>query len=821
MTFPSHLSHFFPTVHAPCVGVFRYLFRRIPSKSQFLRTGFLYNGEKVLQEVSFMQGYKRIDGMQIALYLLFGAGMLFLQFVGENYEPFSLALAYALPYAGVAPIPIALLFFLSSCIGRGIFEVLLAFGQSLLLALSFFLHNKYRRPKSKTGIFPLLALSLSLSGFVAFSPFRAYALPFAFTLNATVQKVLIAAFIFLLFAVFSVALTALMKKFLKCRLRAEELSFCVIFFVFLGLGVGKALGLNAYVGIAFFILLLFAFITKDASACLCAFVLALPPALVFSYPLSRFFLYAIPCVLFSKLGRLPTALALLGVFFLVGYADGMFGYPAPTLVATILSAVIPSLLFMLLPVPLIRGLENKLVFYRERHLSRVAINRNRAAIGKQLYEIASVFRDIEYTFSSLGSTEAETGAKERIRALVVEESCQACPQFRACARKEIFMDMDKLVQVGCMKNKVSLIDVPKRLADTCTRQSEVLYAVNRHLADYRKYMLETENAASGRALLAGQAQGVSEILRNLALEQSEPMQVYTDKERALHIALLKAGIVCSEVLIYGDEQAFTLSLITFGKADVKRVAAVASELFALPLMISERITLSQDKYCCILRKRPRFDAAFGVATCKKTGEAASGDTHSVIKIDERRFMVALSDGMGSGEYAKKISESTISLLESFYRAKMPAETVLPTVNKLLTFNKEETFACVDIAIVDLDEGRADIVKIGSPVGFILSGNTVKVLEGESLPLGILDSLRPDVSSYELQENDVLLFLSDGITGAFGSTSDLFEKLKTASIHNPQQLADTLLQDATAAYGGVAKDDMTALAVRLYAPKFAS
>jgi stage II sporulation protein E len=171
--------------------------------------------------------------------------------------------------------------------------------------------------------------------------------------------------------------------------------------------------------------------------------------------------------------------------------------------------------------------------------------------------------------------------------------------------------------------------------------------------------------------------------------------------------------------------------------------------------------------------------------------------------------------MGSGEYARRISESTISLLESFYRAKMPPETVLSTINKLLTFSKEETFACVDVAVVDLDDGRADIVKIGSPVGFILSGNTVKVLEGGSLPLGILDSLHPDASSYNLQENDTLLFLSDGITGAFGSTTDLYDVLKNIPIHNPQQLADLLLQQALQAYGGTAKDDMTAVAVRLF------
>jgi stage II sporulation protein E len=199
----------------------------------------------------------------------------------------------------------------------------------------------------------------------------------------------------------------------------------------------------------------------------------------------------------------------------------------------------------------------------------------------------------------------------------------------------------------------------------------------------------------------------------------------------------------------------------------------------------------------------------------KAGETAGGDTHSVIKIDERKFMIALSDGMGSGEYARRVSESTISLLESFYRAKMPSSLVLSTINKLLSFSREETFACVDIAIVDLDNGKADIVKIGSPAGFIFSENNLKILEGSSLPLGILDSLHPDTTSYSLRENDVLLFLSDGITSAFGSSADLYEALKTLPSANPQKLADSLLEKALALYGGKAKDDMTAVAVRLF------
>ena len=322
-------------------------------------------------------------------------------------------------------------------------------------------------------------------------------------------------------------------------------------------------------------------------------------------------------------------------------------------------------------------------------------------------------------------------------------------------------------------------------------------------------------AQAGRTLLAGQAQGVSEILKNLALDQSEPITVYTQKEKELTVALLRAGIVSSEILITGEDGDFTLSVVTYGMVKAKKLGAVASAFFHAPMILSDRISLSKDKYCCILKRRPHYDAAFGVATRTKYGEEKSGDTHSVIKIDERKFMVALSDGMGSGEYAKRISESTMSLLESFYRAKMPSKTVLSTVNKLLTFNKEETFACVDVAIVDLDTGRADIVKIGSPSGFILSGTSLKILESATLPLGILESLHPVTATHVLNEDDVLLFLSDGITSAFGSTSDLYDALKNVSVSNPQQLADDILLSALSAYGGRAMDDMTAVAVRIF------
>ena len=761
-----------------------------------------------------MNAPKKIPAASAFFYLIALLSMLALHHLGQNGEPFALAVLYAMLASGLN-VWTSCLFYILSALGGFTLTLLPVYtGQSAILFLAFCCERKLH----KSGAFlTLSSTTLALALFVALSPFHAYTLPLSvnFLLSPLVQKTVIAGVILLLCATFTVAFKAILKKLLRCRLKPEEIVFSALFFVLTGTGFCRVAGLNAYTGVAFFLLLLFAYTVKDASGVICAFVLALPPALAFGVSVGRFFIYGVAVVLFVGAGRLAAALALLCTYLAFGYLDGIYFLSASALVESLLAALLPCLCFLLLPAPFVHSLENKLVFYREKHLSRVAINRNRAAIGEKLFEISGVFREIQTTFHALSSNEAETGAKEYIRSVVVESVCKSCPNRLNCRKKGLETDLDKLIALGCAKGKTSLIDLPTALGEACVNPSGLLYAVNRRIGEYRKYMLETENAATGRQLLAGQAQGVSEILRNIALEQSEPLTSYTEREKRLDIELLRAGIVCSEVLILGDEDEITLSLVTFGRADVRKIAAISSSVLGETLTISERLTLGKDKFCCILRKKPRYDAAFGVATTTKSGERASGDTHAIVKIDERRFMLALSDGMGSGEYARRISESTVSLLESFYRAKMPSPLVLSTINKLLTFSKEESFACVDIGVVDLDSGTADIVKIGSPLAFILSGTTLRILESDSLPLGILESLRPDTATYELNEDDVLLFVSDGITSAFGSTADLYETLKTVPASNPQRLADTLLDRALALYGGEAKDDMTVLAVRLF------
>ena len=92
---------------------------------------------------------------------------------------------------------------------------------------------------------------------------------------------------------------------------------------------------------------------------------------------------------------------------------------------------------------------------------------------------------------------------------------------------------------------------------------------------------------------------------------------------------------------------------------------------------------------------------------------------------------------------------------------------------------------------------------------------MKIVEGSSLPLGILEDLRPTVCKTSLSDGDAVVFVSDGVSDAFGSSSDFIDFLSTQKVLNPKTLADNILQKALFLDGGEAKDDMTVFCVRLF------
>jgi len=176
--------------------------------------------------------------------------------------------------------------------------------------------------------------------------------------------------------------------------------------------------------------------------------------------------------------------------------------------------------------------------------------------------------------------------------------------------------------------------------------------------------------------------------------------------------------------------------------------------------------------------------------------------------------------MGSGDRAENISSVSLSLIESFYKAGLSSALILSTVNKLLSINTEDSFTALDMSVIDLKSCTADFIKYGAPYGFIINEQGIKIVEGNSLPLGIIEELKPSVCTTELNDGDMILLITDGISDAFGSSGEIIDFLRTQSAKNPQTLADEIMEKALKLNDGLKKDDMTALAIRIYKRKLA-
>ena len=648
-------------------------------------------------------------------------------------------------------------------------------------------------------------------------------LPFIFLGNTDIQidltkRVLTAILTVILTLITTVAGKAIKEKGLKFKLGFEEIAAITVGVACFGLGISHLISPLFFKGLSVLIILLSCYVYRTGIATVVSCILGIGLSLYYrnvNY-VAIFLVWSVFAQSFNNLSRYVSAISIIVCDYILQIIFNVYnGY----FLADFLSVLCPVVIFVLIPTKFLKGLKERLYTFRERQLVRQTINRNRLILSGKLYDLSGVFAEMANAFNVFKHKQiTEDKAKMIMEKQIVNTVCKDCENLIKCKRAEKFVSdgIIKMIDIGFAKGKLSLIDMPKELTAHCTHPNNVLYGLNKLLADYRSGLIERANLDSGRTLIADEALGVAEILRSLALESGTTLKYHSRLERALSDSLFKNGFSITELLVFGEEDRLSVSLITVMKEFSElKLASVISEVLGVNMEVYEKTLITEEKCYLSFRKATEYEAVFGIAKMTKDGSEKSGDTHSVTRLTGNKFLVALSDGMGSGEDAENLSSVSLSLIESFYKAGMPDKLILNTVNKLLSINTEDSFTALDVTVIDLNSCSADFIKYGSPYGFILNDNGIKIVEGNSLPLGILDDLKPSVANTKLEGGDMILLLTDGVSDAFGSSGEIIDFLRTVPAKNPQTLADEILDYAVKLNGGEKRDDMTALAVRVF------
>lgn len=761
---------------------------------------FYYTGQ-------VMKLFKKVDYFSVLSYaVLFSLFTVFGK-LEEQVYPYSIALFTTAVTLGANPF-ITPIVFLSSFLVVG--EVGLLASASLPCVLFMAIIPIYKKAKvtPRAEVVAFTALSTLL---------------FVFLGNTTSQvviekRILVSVVTVLISVVTLIAGNAVTKKGLKFKWGFEEGIALAVTTALLGLGVSNLFSPFAWKTVSVFIILCSAYVYKSGKSLIFACVLGFAPAIYYSNVsyVAVYLIFALVSESFMPFTRYASVIAVLATDYLVFAIFGVYGaYNLSDFIFTLIGATC----FCIIPLKILKDLKEKLYSFREKQLARQSINRCRVMTSNRLFELAGVFTEMANSFSIFKQKEMnEEKAKQTIRKEILSCVCLSCENFAICKTKKVpnGAELDKLIEVGFAKGKLSLIDFPRELGNACVKPNNILFALNKRLGEYRAVAIENMNLSTGRALIADEAQGVSEILRGLALETGTLLKYQSRLERTICDSLLKSGFPVSEILIYGENERLTVSIVlTVKEFSLPALENALSKIVGMPLSAYEKSDITDDKCYLSFRRSSDYDAVFGIASLTKDGSDKCGDTHSVIRLKEDKFMVALSDGMGSGKQAETVSSASLSLIESFYKAGLNSELILNTVNRLLAINTEDFFTALDISVIDLKTCTADFIKYGSPYGFIIGESGIRIIEGNSLPLGILEELKPAVCTTELSDGDIVLFLSDGVSDAFGSSGEILDYLRTVPAKNPQALADGIVGRALELSDGKKNDDMTAVAVRIF------
>jgi stage II sporulation protein E len=240
--------------------------------------------------------------------------------------------------------------------------------------------------------------------------------------------------------------------------------------------------------------------------------------------------------------------------------------------------------------------------------------------------------------------------------------------------------------------------------------------------------------------------------------------------------------------------------------------------YSLRLNVVDEVK-EQGLYHIQLMEKPPIRISAYCEGAARTGSSISGDSFTYMDMGVRKYLLALADGMGSGEGARAESTASIELYEDFMEAGFDRETSVDIINSVLLMGEQrECYSTLDICTVDMYTGRAEFVKIGAVSSYLVRGNEVEKIGKGTLPVGVLSEVDSFVCERRLEKGDRLIMLTDGIlssTGLVMREDWLINTILKNKSKAPKTIAHSIMSIARGNCKGTISDDMTVLVASIY------
>ena len=410
----------------------------------------------------------------------------------------------------------------------------------------------------------------------------------------------------------------------------------------------------------------------------------------------------------------------------------------------------------------------------------------------------------------------------RICDIAFESACEDCPRHDICWGSEYSTTLEgigKLTSALHLGGKADPSCLPARLLSACPRIDRIITSANEQCANATAQLLQRERTH----VFAADYAAIADLLTDALRENNEEFCTDTQTGERIYRYLTDQGIALCSIVVSGVRaKRICARGIGFGagRTTPDALREAIENICGTPLA-DPVFEISKDSSVMMLCARDRFSVAYATgvipAPAETTAdpEAPSGDALCCFAGKNSYFYGILTDGMGSGRQAAFSAEVCTVFLEKMLYAGNSPEISLRMLNNYLRSHSDapeaECSVGIDMVRIDLIAGTAHFIKGGAVPSFVLRGKQLLKIKAHTPPIGIMHAVQAQIIPFELSQGDVIVMVSDGITGGNEDCPWLLSLLSGNPIQDPEVLKETILLHARESGS---RDDMSVAVMRI-------
>lgn len=392
--------------------------------------------------------------------------------------------------------------------------------------------------------------------------------------------------------------------------------------------------------------------------------------------------------------------------------------------------------------------------------------------------------------------------------------------------KEILLDNDLINILKEHNNYVIMKD-----ENIKNDLQEIVKIANRTLKIFEINKAKKQERKNNMATISQNLKNVTKVIDKCAEEiKVKKENIYENKEKELELLLKSKKIKINNVRIKklkNEKFIVELKLDYYDerlkeKEVIVNIADIISKSLGTRIVFQrERKNDEKKEYYQMYSSEDKFVLQVGSAKITKDGSEISGDCSLQIKLADGKYLLAIADGMGSGEKARECSKIALRLVKQMLSAGFNKDESIKMINSRLNLaGNSEIYSSLDISILDLYVGKVELLKNGACSTYIKNKKNIRKIDSTSMPVGIVNNIELQSNTIDIIDGDIIIMCSDGVLEAKDDTKRewIEDFLKNVSTNNVQKLADLILAEAVDNSFGIAQDDMTVIVSKIVKKK---